>query len=180
MRTGLVCGLVALALSGLTSPVRAQPRSDDEGARLLEEVAGLNRSLDRLVALLERSLENQRIDLLLKRVDLKERRLAPLEAELRDAENEVLRAETEIRRMEDMQERQERLISRAVREGTDQPDSEARRMIQKIEASREYQAGRQDEAVQRVRQLEDRLAEGRDEIAIVEATLNELLLQLLE
>ena len=51
-------------------------------AALLEQVTGVNRSLERLVSLLEDSLDRQQIDLLLKRIELRERRLAPLEAQL--------------------------------------------------------------------------------------------------
>ena len=127
--------------------------------------------------LLESSLANQQVDLLLKRIDLKERRLAPLEAELREAEQAAVRSASEIRRLEELREQQERQVSRDVREGSDHPDSEARRMMQKIDATFEYQSSRVEEEQARVRRLEDQLAEGRDEIVILEELLQELLQQ---
>jgi len=156
---------------GMVAPLHAQT---DTG-RLVEEVSGLNRSLERLVVLLERSLANQQVDLLLKRIDLKQRRFAPLEAELRDAENTVLRTESEIQRIAEISEQQERQISRDLRDGTDSPDSEARRMMQKIDTMVEFQAGRLGDNRERMRKLEDQLAEGREEEAILEDMLAELL-----
>jgi hypothetical protein len=175
MRSRLLFGVLVLLLIGSGAPTRAQPLPDAGVERLVEEVAGLNRSLERLVVLLEGSLANQQVDLLLKRIDLKERRLAPLSAELREAEKSAVRAASEIRRIEEMRDQQERQISRDVREGNDRPDTDARRMMQKIEATFEYQSSRAEDEQARARRLEDELAEGREEIIILEELLQELL-----
>jgi len=171
MKAGRIGFVLMLAGWFAVAPARAQV----DAAALTEEVAGVNRSLERLVSLLERSLNHQRIDLVLKRIDLKERRLAPLESELRKAENTVLRTESEIERVAEMREQQERQISRDLREGTDSPDSEARRMMQKIESMVTFQEGRLDDGRELVRRLEDRLAEGRDDVRILEDMLAEML-----
>jgi flagellar biosynthesis chaperone FliJ len=165
---GIGCVLLGLSLA---SPVAAQ---GDVGA-LAEEVAGVNRSLARLVELLEDSLANQRVELVLKRIDLKERRLAPLETELRDAENTVLRTESELQRIEDMREQQERQISRDLRDGSDSPDSDARQMMRKIETMVEFQQARLESGRERMRRLEDALAEGRRDMEVLEDKLAEML-----
>jgi hypothetical protein len=153
-------------------PARAQPAP---GETLVEQVAGLNRSMQRLVTLLERSLDQQEADLLLKRIDLRERRLAPLERELRSTKSGLLNDEAEMARVREMLEQQQDTLQREIREGTDRPNSDTRRLIADLELAVKTESDRHEALRRRVRELEDELAEGRERIEILEEFLQQLI-----
>ena len=165
--------LVVLAL-GLP-PVHAQSgESALEAPALLEDVAGIRQALDRLVILLETLQHNQRVDLLLKRIELRERRLAPLERRLAGAQGDMEGIEAEQVHMESMREQQERELDEIVREGKETDDG-IRRMLREVELMQTAMEARLFDAQARVRRFEDELAEGREEIEILDEMLLELL-----
>ena len=167
-----LCGLLALAC---LPPAMAQAGPGPERDTLAEQLAGLNRSLERLVVLLESSLENQKVDLLLKRINLRERRLAPLESELRSSRNAIADSESETAYLKQMQEQHEETLTREIREGLDRPDSETRAMMAGMESALKMQSQRLEKSQLRIRELEDELAEGREQIAVLDDMLEELL-----
>ena len=165
--------LVVLVLG--TPLVHAQSDgSAVETPTLTEDVAGIHQALDRLVNLLERVQRNQRVDLLLKRIELRERRLAPLEKRLAGAQSEVEGIEAEQVRMESMREQQERELDEIVREGRETDDG-VRRMLREVELVQNAMEARLSNAQSRVRRFEDELADGREEIEILDEMLLELL-----
>ncbi len=169
--TALGC-LALLAALNAGPPALAQSDPD----RVADELAGLNRSVDRLVEMLERSIARQEIDLLLKRIELRERRLAPLERDLRGAEGELFDAKSEVSQMLEMQRAQEDEMRELERDGDATEAAAARKMLEDFERIILMQTTRMEDLQRRAMTLEDELADGRDEIAI----LDEMLLELLE
>lgn len=66
----------------------ADPQAEAEGD-VQDQLARLNRTLERIAGLLERQVEGQRLDLTLKRLELGNRRIQTLESELRSAEEKA-------------------------------------------------------------------------------------------
>ena len=170
------CSSVFLVVLALGMPaVHAQSEMPAvETPALTEDVAGIRQALDRLVELLETVQRNQRVDLLLKRIELRERRLAPLQKRLAAAQGDVEGSQAERVRMRAMKEQQERQIDESVRAGRETDDI-ARRMLQEIEQVEAAMEARLDDAEARVRRFEDELADGREEIEILDEILLELL-----
>jgi len=170
------CWGVLLVVLALGMPVvHAQSeRSEAEAPALIEDVAGIRQALDRLVDLLETVQHNQRVDLLLKRIELRERRLAPLEKRLAGAQGDVEGIEAEQVHMESMREQQERELDEMIREGQETDDG-VRRMLREVELMQTAMEARLFDAQARVRRFEDELAEGREEIEILDEILLELL-----
>ncbi len=170
------CSRVVLVVLALGMPgVQAQTEmSEAEAPALIEDVAGIRQALDRLVGLLETVQRNQRVDLVLKRIELRERRLAPLERRLAGAQGDVESIQSELVHMEAMQEQQERELDESAREDLGTNDG-IRRMLQEIEQMQTGMQARLDDAQARVRRYEDELADGREEIYILDEMLLELL-----
>jgi len=159
-----------------TFPSAQQPGAGGDREPAASEMAGIQRSLDRLVELFEAHLEHQRVDLLLKRIQLKERRLEPAEQRLRDAEANLEGRDSEIKRMKSMLEDQRAVLDDEIRDGIDQPGSGTRNMISELQRVIRTEQPQVEDARMRVRRLEDDLADQRDEIEI----LDDLLLEMLE
>ena len=117
---------------------------------------------------------NQRVDLLLKRIELRERRLAPAERRLVNAQNDVENARDELRSMQAMRAQAEEEIDNAIRAG-EADDEGARHLLGEIDRREAVVVARQEEAATRVRRVEDDLADGREEIEILDEMLLELL-----
>jgi chromosome segregation ATPase len=167
----ILAGLCVLILAAASLPARAQ----EDAAQMAEDVAGLNRSLERMVVLLESLIGNQQVDILLKRIELKERRLAPLESELRRAERAMIDVEARLKRMQEEAEEMVDVIADEVRAGIDREGSDSRRTKDQLERVINAESSRVDEMRRRVQQLENELASGRDEIVILDEQLLELL-----
>jgi len=169
--------LLAVALAHAAAPLAAQQGgpSGGEAAGLVEEVAGLRSSLDRLVLLLERVAEQQKVDLLLKRVELKERRLIPVASDLRSLEGDYENQKVVVTRYREMLTQMEDALAEEIRRGVDRPDSEPRQMIPEFERELQIEIERIEDLERRMRRLEDELEDGRREIAILDEQLRELL-----
>ena len=174
MRVRIVLAALALLMASTLTSARQQDGGVDGGAAA-PGLAGIQRSLDRLVELFEAQLEHQRVDLLLKRIALKERRLEPAERRLRDAQANLERRDAEVKRMKAMLAEQHVVLDDEIRDGNDQPGSETRSIIGTLErAIRTEEAQLGDERM-RVQVLEDDLAEQREEIEILDDLLLEML-----
>lgn len=167
----LLAGLCLVVLTIAATPARAQ----DASGQLAENIAGINRSLERMVAMLETLIDNQRVDILLKRIELKERRLEPLESELRRTERAITDVEARIKRLNEEKEELDDAIADDVRAGTDSEDSESRRMKMQLERVIETENARTEDMRRQVNRLEDQLADGREELAILDEQLQALL-----
>jgi septal ring factor EnvC (AmiA/AmiB activator) len=166
-RKWILAGLCLLLFLAVSTPGRSQDTADD--------MAGINRSLERMVVLLETLIGNQQVDILLKRIELQERRLAPLESGLRRAERAMIDVEARLERMKEEREAMEDVIAEEVRDGIDKDDSDARRMRDQLDRVLESESARVEEMRRRVLRLEDELADGREEIVILDEQLRELL-----
>jgi hypothetical protein len=157
--------------------VQAQPpaQTGDETARLVDEVAGLNRSLEKLVVMLERVMYQQEVDLMLNRIELRERRLEPMASHLRSLQREYDDRKSDLKHIQEMLALEEERISDEIREGTDRPDSGTRNQVKELERVLTVETARIEDLQRRMRQLEDDLAEGREEVLILDEQLRELL-----
>jgi hypothetical protein len=174
MRVRIVVAVVVIGLV-CTFAFGRQPAEGADAGPSGSEMAGIQRSLDRLVDLFEAHLEHQRLDLLLKRIQLKERRLEPAQKRLRDAEARLEGREAEIKRMKQMLEEQQSVLDDEIRQGGDAGDSETRRMIINLERVIRTQEAQVEDGRARVRRLEDELAVQREEVEILDDLLLEML-----
>jgi len=178
MRTHWIpAGIFLVSLAAGLFPAHAQPPAPagDETARLVDEVAGLNRSLEKLVVMLEQVMYQQQVDLMLKRIELKERRLEPMASHLRSLQREYDDRKSELKHFQEMIEREKERISDEIREGTDRPDSASRNNVEELERVLTVETARVEELERRMRRLEDDLAEGREEILVLDEQLREML-----
>jgi predicted RNase H-like nuclease (RuvC/YqgF family) len=168
--------LCAALLLAVTFPAAAQQSADDM-KRLIDEVAGLNRSLDRLAAMLEQMMFQQEVDLLLKRIELKERRLEPMAGHLRSLQREYDGRKTEIKHYQEMLEQAERDVSDELRQGRGDmvEESEAQQMVKELERALTVETAAIEGLERRIRELEDALAEGREEVLILDEQLREMM-----
>jgi hypothetical protein len=164
----------ALLFVILAAPAIAQTTTESD-SDLVKEVAALRKTMEEAVALLDRALVHQRVELLLKRLDLRERRVLPLESELRAARDGLTASRNEVERFELILEETEQRISEEVRDGTDSPDSENRRLQQDLEQALAHVRRSLESDEERVRRLEDDLADRLEEIEFLEDSLQERL-----
>jgi hypothetical protein len=175
MRVRIVLAALGLLMASTFTSAQQQEGGAAAGAAA-PDLAGIQRSLDRLVELFEAQLEQQRVDLLLKRIALKERRLEPAERRLRDAQGNLEGRDAEVERMKAMLAETQVVLDDEIRDGNDQPGSETRHMIVSLERVIRTEEAQLGDERTRVRVLEDDLAEQREEIEI----LDDLLLEMLE
>jgi chromosome segregation ATPase len=168
----MLLGWLLVALCALPAAAQQQP---DPATRVADELAGVNRSLDQLVTMMQTMMEYQEIDLVLKRIEMKERRVLPLESALRNARETVTSVSSELERMQSMVQEWEDAESRAVREGREQEAAEFRQMIAHSRAEVEYQTATLDRYEQRVRELEDDIALLNRDLRGLDELLGELL-----
>ncbi len=180
MRKGprAAAAFVLLPAALLTAAVAPPPPPAADPAPLVDELADLNRSVDRLAGLLERLIQHQRVDLLIKRIELRDRRIEPMQRRVRSLESDVESAESEIRQLETMGEQFEQQRREELREGTGLGESDAQRMRNELELMLKVQNERLDEARRRLRAAEDELAENREDIVVLDELLVDLLEQL--
>ena len=101
--------------------------------------------------------------------------MAAPDKRLRSAEGDVVGLEDELKHIEVMRTQTEQQIDDEIRTGKDDPQSGSRRMLDEVERMVESLNARLDEARLRVRQAEDDLLDGREEIEILDEMLMELL-----
>ena len=169
-----LAAFVFLILCTSAAPlVRAQQPTDD--GRLLQEVAGVNSSLQRLVALLDILVGQQETDILLKRIEMKTSRLIPLETSLRSAKANLGDANAQFEQMSGMKDEWESGLREAVRDGKDQEAEELRRMIEQVAPAVTAQDTLRNELERRIRELEDEIAELQRDIDVLDERLAERL-----
>jgi len=87
----------------------------------------------------------------------------------------MIDVEARLKRMQDQLEELDDTLDDEVRAGIDREESDARRMKAQLESVVDMEFGRVDEMRMRVQRLEDELANGRNEIIILDEQLQELL-----
>ncbi len=94
LRLAALAALLAVPLAAAQPPApvparpTAQPAAAPPPAPIPEQLAHLNATLEHISQLLERQLDGQKLDLLLRRVEIGNRRVTALEQELERAEGE--------------------------------------------------------------------------------------------
>lgn len=164
-----VIGLLLLAWTARAQSPVADPAVADD-------VAGIHEALDRLVVILEDVRRDQQTHVLIRRIELAERRISPAQSRLRSAENDIENMENELPHMVMRKEQLEEELQQEIRMGLDPAKSDVRRMLDEMETLMRGLKQRSEEAELRKRRYEDEIADARDEIAI----LDELLLELVE
>jgi chromosome segregation ATPase len=175
MNSRLTGTLLVMVLVSALPAIGQDGATDQTTARLSDEMRGIRQSLDRIVDLLETLQRRQDVDLLLKRIELRERRLDPLESRLRSAESEIQGTEDHLHELDKMEEQHEEILNEEIREGSDAPRSETRRILDDIQRTREAQEERLEAVRMRLQQYENDLARGRETIEILDEMLDELL-----
>lgn len=165
---------VALIAAISVPPSTGQDAPGDTPGRVAGELAGIQRSLDDLVALLATMRRNQDADLILKRIEMHERRLAPLEARLETNGREQLNATDSMRNVEEWKSQNEERILEIEREGREEVPLQMRQEIRMAEQQREQEEERLERLRQRQIELENALADRRDDVEILEDLLREL------
>jgi len=156
--------------------ISAQPApaaTEEALPRLVEEVSGLNRSVVQLVSLMERAFEQRKVDLLMRRIQLEESRVAPLESRVRSMQDEVDNRELEHKRFNDMLEAQREVVQDLLRAGSEVAESE-RSMIDELETHMKSMLRETDDRRMKLQQLENELADRREDIEDLDDMLTEL------
>jgi len=178
MRRGWQALLVGLILVAVTVPqTRAQAYQEIETdtAPLVEELASLNATLERMALMLERSLTLQDGDFLLRRIELKERRLRPMESQLRTTQNQIRDSREQVTELEQMLENFESQLREAIQAGNEQDESGARRTVQDLEGVIKIELSRIEEYDRQVIEQENGLERGRRDLEILDEQLEEFL-----
>lgn len=166
----LAVAVSVLLLAAPAAPVAGQEPSPPPGSSaeapgdVQDQLARLNRTLERIAGLLERQVEGQRLDLTLKRLELGNQRIRTLESELRSAEEKK-------RSLEDRQyEVQSRLkmfedeLERMEPEQIEDNRGSFTIMVGQAERELDVIEARLQETRQRILELENEVTRRRDDL----------------
>ena len=165
---------VALIVAIWVSPATGQDAPGNTPERVVRELAGIQESLDDLVALLATMRRNQDADLILRRIEMHERRLAPLEGRLERNGREQLDAKTSMGNIKEWKIQTEERIREIEREGREEVPLQMHQEVRMAEQQMTQEQERFDRLQQKQIELEDALADRRDEVEILEDLLLEL------
>lgn len=163
----------AIAAAFLVVPVLAAPESESDASHAARELAGIRVQLDRIAALLEEVGTSQQLQALMTRIRLKQQRLSSAESAMRTARTELRNVRDEIGSLAAVQESWRREFDTMMEEGLER--DERRRELAMLEARQEQLEVREEELVLRVTEAEDDFAEAREDIEILEASVDERL-----
>lgn len=165
---------IALIAAIWVSPATGQDAPTDTPERVVRELAGIQESLDDLVTLLSTMRRNQDADLILRRIEMHERRLAPLEGRLDRNRREQLEAKTSIGNIEEWKSQTEERIHEIEREGREEVPLQMRQEVRMAEQQMNQEQERFERLQQQQIELENTLADRRDDVEILEDLLSEL------
>lgn len=166
--------LVVLIAAIWVSPVSGQDGPADTPERVVRELAGIRESLDDLVALLSTMRRNQDASLLLRRIEMHERRLAPLEGRLDRNRREQQEAKTSMNNLAERTSQMEELVLKIEREGRDEVPLPMRQEVHMVEQQMNRELERLDALQQQQIELENALADRRDDVEILADRLHDL------
>ena len=101
--------------------------------------------------------------------------MAPLERRLRGVQDDIVHLQSEVARFEQMKEHSEQELLDHERDGNEAGINESRYLIHEFEQAMVSERAKLEELERRVPLLENELADGREEIAILDEKLDELL-----
>ena len=165
---------IALIAAIWVSPATGQEAPADTPEQVVRELAGIQESLDDLVVLLSTMRRNQDADLILRRIEMHERRLAPLEGRLDRNGREQQQAKTSMANIEEWKSQTEEQIFEIERAGRDEVPLPMRQEVHMAEQQMDRELERLDTLQQRQIELENALADRRDDVEILEDLLRDL------
>ena len=167
--------LVFLVASALLAAVAGRPASGQAADEPIgRELKGIRDVLERLAAAHEADRRYREVDVALKRIELWIKRLEPLDQQLRFTQVELREAEESLESLERMRAQHEEHLAEEIRQNTDAPRSETRRILEDIERSRIGIEERIKAARARAQQYDNDLAAGKKQIEILDERLLEL------
>jgi chromosome segregation ATPase len=166
---------VALIAAVWVSPVTGQDAPGDTPEPVVRQLAGIQESLGDLVAVLSTMRRNQDAELILRRIEMHERRLAPLEGRLERNRREQLDAKTSIGNIEEWKSQTEERIHEIEREGREEVPLQLHQEVRMAEQQMSQEQERFERLQQQQIELENTLADRRDEVEILEDLLRELI-----
>ncbi len=140
------------------------------GGALQQELSGMRRSLDELVALVAATLDQQQMSVLMRRIELKQRGLQPLQTSLDRARRDREAMQEEHRELTGMEDMFRRNLD------PDDPDSQNMRMqLQQMTQRIENLMESMESLDLRIIELEDDLADEQNDILILVDMVDERL-----
>ena len=165
---------VALIAAIWVSPAPGQDATGDIPERAVRELAAIQDSLDELVVLLSTMRRNQEADLILRRIEMHERRLAPLDGRLDRNGREQQDAKTSMGNIKEWMSQTEERIREIEREGREEVPLELYQELRMAEQQLTQEQERLEMLQQKQIELENTLADRRDDVEILEDLLSEL------
>ncbi len=165
---------VALIAAIWVSPATGQDAPAGTPEQVVRELAGIQKSLGDLVALLSTMRRNQDADLILRRIEMHERRLAPLEGRLDRNRRERQEAKTTMSNIEEWKSQTEEQIHEIKRVGRDEVPLPMRQEVHMAEQQLDREQERLETLQQQQIELENALADWRDDVEILEDILRDL------
>lgn len=166
---------VALIVVLWFSPVTGQDDAGTASQEVVRELAGIEDSLQKLVDLLVTMQRKQDAELILRRIEMQERRLAPLDGRLDRNSREQQDVKSSIGNIKQWMSQTEERIDEIEREGREEVPLQ---LYQELRMS-EQQLVQEQERLERLRQrqieLENTLADRRDDVEILEDLLRDLI-----
>ncbi len=165
---------VALIAAVWVSPATGQDAPGTAPEQVARELAGIRDSLDELVALLVTMRRNQDADLILRRIEMHERRLAPLDGRLDRNSREQQDAKSSIGNIKQWMSQTEEQIDKMEREGREEVPLQLYQELRMAEQQLTQEEARLEGLQQRQIELENTLADRRDDVEILEDLLRDL------
>ncbi len=165
---------VALIVAIWASTATGQDAPADTPEQVVRELAGIQESLDDLVVLLSTMRRNQDADLILRRIEMHERRLAPLEGRLDRNGREQLDAKATMSNIEEWKSQTEEQILEIERGGRDEVPLPMHQEVRMAEQQMNRELERLETLRQQQIELENALADRRDDVEILDDLLRDL------
>lgn len=163
----LVMALAAASL--VTSDLIAQEPAPAE-TTLLEEATQLNRTLAQIASLLQKHVESQDSELLIKRIELSGRRLIPMKERLRKANTELADLESQEADIVGMLEAQKEEMARDG--GAAEADPYQVMSMEQMERRVEAIPGKTQELAREIMELENDVAVHEEDLKILEEVID--------
>lgn len=166
---------IVLILTISTSPATSQDAPTTAPEQVVRQLAGIQESLDDLVAVLATMRRNQDAEVMLRRIEMHERRLAPLSGQLERNIREQLDARSSLSNIEDWRSQTEERIFEIERDGREEISQDLRQELRMAEQGLKRDRERLETLQLQQIELENALADRRDDVEILEDLLLELL-----
>ncbi|NIM00432.1 MAG: hypothetical protein GTN89_06075 [Acidobacteria bacterium] len=166
---------VALIAALWFSPAIGQESTGAAPEEVVRELAGIQQALEELVDLLVTMRRNQDAELILRRIEMQERRLAPLDGRLDRNSREQQDAKSSIGNIKQWMSQTEERIDEIEREGREEVPLQLYQELRMAQQQLAQEEARLERLQQRQIDLENTLADRRDDVEILEDLLRDLI-----